>query len=248
MPSPLPGPNTTARNNPALVADEGTGLGVLLNTDTILETTPKASISDTFTNLNDWVTIFGTPTIQSGNLAGEGLIRHKTQALTDSHKVAAIVGDDTNFGSTRLFCCADESLSSYYAVEIQNNLIFPDRVNFIKGVPGSSVQSAPGLLGILNSILALIFGLLSIFSRDVTPFATATSTALHNGDEIAIWYDQPNSTVRIYKNATAILNIPVPRGEIPHGEGNRWHGCAVGIEFDLLHLGALLSSYTCVDI
>jgi hypothetical protein len=133
-------------------------------------------------------------------------------------------------------------------VEIQNNLLFPDRVNFIKGVPGASVQAAPGLLGILNSILALLFGLLSIFSRNVTPAATATSTALNVDDEIAIWYDEPNTTVRIYKNTSEILTVVVPRGEIPHGEGNRWHGAAVGLEFDLLNLGALLSSYTCADI
>jgi hypothetical protein len=135
-------------------------------------------------------------------------------------------------------------------VEIDHNLLFGDNVKFLKGVPGSSVEAAPGLLGILNSVLALLFGILSIFSTNVTAAATSTTTNLEVGDEFSIWYDEPNSTVRIYKNAVALLNVAVPRGEIRHGEGNRWHGCAVGVEYVLLifQFGALLESYTCVDM
>jgi hypothetical protein len=246
MKAKLPGANTTGKSRPTLIANDGVQLGVSLNTVSALTVTPKATIEDPFDDLDDFVTIYGEPTISSGKLAGDGIVRHKTQALTDNHKVTAKVGS-VNFGTTRLYCCADESLSSYYAVEVNSNLLLGDKVNFIKGVPGSSVESAPGLLGILNSILALLFGLLSIFSRNVTPAATKTSTSFATNDEVSIWYDEPNTTVRIYKNSTELLAVPVPRGEIPHGPGYRWHGAAVGIEVDLLNLGALFSSYKCQD-
>lgn len=248
MPDRLPGPGTSGRRAPTLVADPGVNLGVLMKTKTTLDVTPKATIFDDFNNLDDFVTVYGSPGLSFGNLSGEGIVRHKTEALTDSHKASAVVGEAA-FGRTRLYICADEGLKSYYAVEIEHN-IFLDNVHFVKGIPGASVESAPGLLGFLNSILALLFGLLSIFSANVTPYATATNTFVANNDEIGIWYDEPNSTVRIYKNDVAILNIPVPRGEIPHGPGYRHHGAAVGIEFYLgpLQLGAQFANYTVQDV
>lgn len=249
MPSPLPGPSSGAkRSTPALTVDDGVRLGVSLNTLSALTVTPKATIFDDFNNLDDFVTVYGSPGLSFGNLSGEGIVRHKTEALTDSHKASAVVGE-AGFGRTRLYICADPGLKSYYAVEIEHN-IFLDNIHFVKGIPGSSIEAAPGLLGFLNSILALLWGLLSIFSVNVTPYATATNTFVANNDEIAIWYDEPNSTVRIYKNDVAVLNIPVPRGEIPHGPGYRWHGAAVGIEFYLgpLQLGAQFANYTVEDV
>lgn len=204
-------------------------------------------VTDTFTNLNNWVTVYGTPAVSSGVLQGDGIVRHKTQALTDSHKVTGTIGNK-DFGKTRLFCCADAGLKTYYAVEVESNIVLGDRIHFIKGVPGASVESAPGLLGILTSILSLLFGLLSIFSRDVTPYATDTTATIQAGDEIAIWYDEPNSTVRIYHEDSQILTVPVPRGEIPHGEDYRYHGVSVGIEFFFERTGAKMSDYTCEDM
>jgi hypothetical protein len=245
--SPLPGPSRRTATAPPQVGDSGSTTGVLLKTETSLDVTAKASIFDPFNNLNDWVTVYGEPVITSGNLAGEGVVRHKTAALTDSHKVTAVVGSK-DYGRTRLYCCADSGLKTYYAVEVHSNVVLGDKVHFIKGIPASSVESAPGLLGILTSILSLLFGLLSIFSSNVTPYATKTSITIQVGDEIGIWYDEPNTTVRIYHDAEEILTVPVPRGEIPHGENYRYHGAAVGLELQILNLGARMSSYTCEDV
>ena len=247
MPSPLPGPTSRKHTAPTLIADDGNRAGVLAKTEYQLDVTPKMSVTDSFTNLNNFVTVYGTPTVSSGWLRGDGIVRHKTEALTDSHKVTAVIGNK-DLGKTRLFCCADSGLKSYYAVEIDSNIFFGDSISFIKGVPAASVESAPGLLGILTSILSLLFGLLSIFSRDVTPYATNTTVTLANNDEVGIWYDEPNSTVRIYHNDTAVLNVPVPRGEIPHGKDYRHHGIAVGIEFFFDFTGSYMTSYACEDV
>jgi hypothetical protein len=235
----IPGIPTTGNRAPQLVTGSK-GVGVLVNTATEMTVMPKLSASDDFTNLSKWVTVYGTPTITSGMLAGTGVVRYKNQAFTDSMQASGVVGS-IGTGKTRLIICADESVLRYYALEVSRGLT--TTFSIIKGNSASSVESSTGLIGALFS---LFFSLFSIFSESTTKFDTTTVT-LNVSDEVSVWYDRATSTIRTYINGVPTgCSLEVERSEIPHGPGFRWGGVAQGIT--ALNPGVRFTSYTLEDV
>lgn len=185
--------------------------------------TPKLTATDTFTTLNNWVTIYGTPTITSGVLTGTGAVRYKNQALTDHHKASAVVSSKAS-GTTRLVICGDENFTRFYSLEI--NVGLTTEFSLIKGSAASSVQEGNDLLALLLNLLLFVF---TLFSTSTSKFATTTVT-LNVSDEVAVEYDPDTSTLITYINdLPTACTLEVPRGEIGHKEGFRYAGVAVGI-------------------
>jgi hypothetical protein len=231
MPDLIPAPRITQSTAPAAI--QGTpGVGVGIQLKHTLDATPKLSATDDFADLDDWVTVFGEPTITSGTLSGEGVVRYKNQALTDNHKITGTIGSLAT-GTTRLFICGDESAKRYYALEIERSA-FTTTFSIIKGNAASSIETGVGLLSLLFGILSLVFSMFSLFSKEVTKFDTTTVT-LAVSDDVSVWFDEANSTIRTYINDAATgCTLAVPRGEIPHGPGYRWCGVATEIDVFLL--------------
>jgi hypothetical protein len=237
MTRPHVGSSTYARPKSVL---KGGGRGLLMRVKSVFTVTPKISVTDDFTDLDNFVTLLGEPDLTSGMLGGSGVVRHKTQALTDSHKVSGVIGS-LNQGKMRLVCCANINFTRYYALEIGKGLI--SNLSIIKGNAASSVEAR----GILGFFLDLLFALLSIFSPDTTKFET-TNVDLDVSDVVAVWYDEATSTIRTSINdIETACTLAVPRGEVPHGEGYRWHGVAQGIDGPFTP-GVNMTSYACEDI
>jgi hypothetical protein len=243
MPDPLPTVGVTSGAIPRIISG-GRGFGVTINTPTEVTVTPKLAATEDFSSLDNFVTVYGTPVIQSGKLAGQAVVRYKNQALTDSHKVSTVVGAQ-NTGTTRLVICGDESFLRYYALQISVG-ITGSALSIIRGTGARSVESSTGLIGALFS---LFFSLFSLFSKDTTTEAFQTVT-LDVDDEVSFWYDEDTSTLRAYVNDVEETSLAVPRGEIPHGPGFRWAGVAVGLDLflNVLNAGPLMTSFALDDV
>ncbi|WP_396903028.1 hypothetical protein [Mycolicibacterium sp.] len=187
----------------------------------------KATIANAFDNLDDFVVLAGTPEIESGRLAGEGVIRHRDQMATDDYLVTATIGAWA-VGKTRLVTCADESLAHWYGVEIETGVI-NNKLHIIKG------HGAPALLD---------GGIFSVVDK----FATINRTFAVN-DTVGVWWDREYSAIRAYVNGVEVAKLPVPRYEIPHGPGFRHWGGAQGVDMVLnfLNEGVKFTSITAQD-
>lgn len=204
----------------------------------------KLSISDTLDNLDNFDIVYGTPSIESGQLVGEGVVRFNQEALTDSHRAEAVIGTNL-FGTTRLIICGNKTFTRYYGIEIQESLL-GSNCSIIKGNAASSVESGGGLLSVL---FGLFFSLFSVFSQDVSKHA-GVLISVGNGDKLGAEYNEETSTITAYINDVEVTSLEVPRGEIPHGKGQRWAGLAVGVDIVLgiLNVGPLMTSFGLEDI
>ncbi|MCG7610334.1 hypothetical protein [Mycobacterium sp. CnD-18-1] len=205
--------------------------------------TVKATVLDTLDTLDNFVTVAGAPTITSGRLSGSGVVLHRDQAATDNYMVTAEIGAEAN-GKTWLVTCAGEGMDSFYALEVETGLAL-NQFHIIKGTSTPSVST--GILGFLTPVVTLVLGffhgllddLLDIV-RDVT-----TGQSVDPGDTVGIWWDEPNSTVRAYKNDVEVTSLPVDKWEIPHGPGYRRFGVVQGV--DQLGAGVEFTSIQAAD-
>ena len=228
-PRPVSLPRALPRRRPAagarLTADRRKG--ALVDAAYDLTVTGKLSVTSDLSNLDQFVTLAGKPTIASGILGGGAVVRHRAEALSDAHKVTVTIGSVAP-GKTRLVICSDADFTKYYGLEIETGLI-NNKFHIIKG----------------RGTDALLDGY--IFS-EVDKFDTTTVfTAV--GDQVSVWYDRAHDMIRGYKGATEVVQLAVDPREIAHGVGNRHHGVAVGVDLVFsLNPGALPTAYTAVDV
>jgi len=184
----------------------------------------KVHITDTFANLNNFAVLAGTMTA-SGNLSGTGAVRHVDQVATDNYKVSAVIGAN-NFGKTWLVTCGSKSFDRFYALEIESAAqlgVF----SIIKGT-GVTASTSSGIFGALIGLLGFIVG----FFKDVVTNIRrddSQNVMVDVGDKVTVWWDEPNSIVRAYKNDVEKIAFPVPPHEIPHGENYRYFGVVGGV-------------------
>ena len=241
MPEPLPGARTTSAARPASDIELPTrGVkGAVSKTVHRTTMTTRATITDGFSNLSDFVTVAGEPTIVLGRLSGEGVVRHNTELLTDSCKVTGTIGV-LQTGSARLAVCGDQNMTHFYAIEVEQLAGPVYKLHLIKGDTATGVLS-----GVLGWFLDQVNAVLSLFNPDAVKAQTYVVSVLTAGDTVAVWYDKPNSVLRGYVNGVQRLTLPVPRSEIPHGPGYRFHGAASGVGGNG---GALFTSYEAEDV
>lgn len=185
----------------------------------------KVHIFDAFTSLDNFVVLSGGPLITSGRLSGVGVVRHKDKCATDNYKVTAVVGSSDD-GKTMLITCGSAGFDRFYGLEIENGVI--DQFHIIKGTNLTWTTSF-SIFGISIGLPSLLVGLFSAFSN-LFHYSTQPQIVT-TGDTVAIWFDQPNSTVRAYKNNTEVTSLVVPPHEIPHGEEFRYFGVMQGSLF-----------------
>jgi hypothetical protein len=188
--------------------------------------TVKAIITDTFVNLNNWVILSEDPTITitSGMLTGNGAVRHRDQMASDNFRVSATIGDD-NSGKTILVACASDSFDRFYGVEVESG--GTNKFHIVKGTSVVATTST-GIFGILIGLLGFFLG--SFGSVATIPKYASVNQTVDVGDVVTVWWDQPNSTVRAYKNGAEVTNLPVSPWEIPHGDGYRYWGVMQGVD------------------
>jgi len=188
--------------------------------------TAKASVASDFSTLAGFTVIAKEPTISSGILSGEGVIRHTDQMFSDDFLVTATIGAlDT--GTTRIVTCGSDNFSSFYGIQINR---LPDQIHIIKG---------SGTTALLDQ---------GIFFSAISRFATVT-TSFSVGNTVGVRFDKAASTVRAYRNGAQVSSLPVPRWEIPHGDGFRYWGVAQGVDIFLgvLFTGPRFTSITAAD-
>jgi hypothetical protein len=184
----------------------------------------KATITDNFTNLDNFVVLSGEPTITSGRLTGKGAVRHRDQMSTDDFKVTATVGS-TGLGRTWLVCSASPNFDSFYAVEINAASIF----SIIEGT-GLVATTSTSIFGIVMGILGFILGLFEDIIGLFTLQATVT-WPVYPTDKISVWWDRKHSIVRVYHRDFQITGLEVPRDAMQHSEGFRYFGVVTGIDW-----------------
>lgn len=206
---------------------EGVGKGARVGVVADVRVTGKMHITDTFTNLDKFAMVYGglpffggDPYIDAGKLAGRGLVRHKVQAMSDNGRANAVIGSLAG-GKTRLVICGDALFNTYYGIEVETGII-NNKLHIIKGRGNAAT---------------------------VTKHATV-SVAWANSDSVSVWYDEPNHTIRAYRNNTQVTSLAVRANEINHGPGFRNHGVAVGVDLFLgvINVGALFTSYEYLDV
>ncbi|QDF19754.1 minor tail protein [Mycobacterium phage LilSpotty] len=210
------------------VTDAPRGKSALTRVLTRTAAAVKVSITDTLATLDNFVTIAGAPVIQSGRLSGSGVVLHRDEPATDNYMVTATIGAETN-GKTWLVTCASEAMDSFYALEIQTGASLK-QFHIIKGTKTPSTST--GLLGILTPVVTLVLGFFYGLVDDLLDIIrnATTGQSVEPGDTVGIWWDEPNSVVRVYKNSVEVTSLPVPRWEIPHGKGFRRFGVVQGID------------------
>lgn len=194
----------------------------------------KATIADTFANLTNWVVLRGEPAITSGRLSGSGFaVRHRDQLASDDYIVEATIGE-RNVGKTWLVTTASSTFDRFYALEI-HTLPVGGNISIVKG---TSVQptTSTGLFGIVLGIVHIFLEVLSDLFHQIIRWADVP-TSVDEGDTVAVWWDEQNSTVRGYKNGVQVTSLVVAPWEIPHGVGFRHFGVITspdalgGVEF-----------------
>lgn len=203
----------------------------------------KAHITDSFTTLDNFVVLSGEPTITSGRLSNVGAVRHKDQCATDNYKVTAVVGDATS-GRTILATCGSPGFDRFYGLQIENSP-FGSSFSIVKGT-GVTWTTSFGIFGILIGLISLLVGLFTIWA---SLFGAAVQTqVVFVGDTVAIWWDEPNSVVRAYRNGVEVTTLDVPRHEIPHGDGYRYFGVLTGLDYPLGFAGVQMTSIDAQDV
>lgn len=185
----------------------------------------KAVITETFTDMNNLVVLSGNPYISSGMLTGQGAVRYRDEVLTDNFKVTGTIGSHGP-GRTWLVTSASPNFDRFYALEINEAGV--SMVSIIRGT-GLVATTSSGIFGILIGILGFILGVF----EDIIGVLTGEveiECSVDVGETLAIWWDQPNSRVRVYHNGSQITSLLVPRHGIPHGKGYRYFGVISGID------------------
>jgi hypothetical protein len=196
-----------------------------------------------FTTLDNFVVLanyLNTLTVTGGQLGGYGAVRHRNQCATDNYTVTAVVGTAAN-GRTRLVTCASPGFDRFYALEIENS--GTDQFHIVKGT-GLAWTTSAGIFGLAIGLINLLVGFFSSFAL-LFPWISQPQ-AVATGDIVKIWWDQPNSTIRAYKNGVEVTSLPVPREEIPHGDGYRYFGVMQGITY--LSPGVKFTSIEAQDV
>lgn len=198
--------------------------GVRRNTTTVV----KASVSNDFSSLDDFVVLARDPEISSGRLSGEGVVRHRDQMHTDEFLVEAEVGIKPS-GKTRIVTCGSATFSSFYGLEVETGII-NNKLHIIKG---------SGTTALLDG------GIIS----EVDKYSTINRT-VEIGDKVGVWFDRAAGMVRGYVNQSQVISLPVPKWEIPHGDGFRYWGVAQGVDLFLgfLNPGVEFTSITAEDV
>ncbi|DAZ90369.1 hypothetical protein [Mycobacteroides abscessus] len=205
----------------------GVGKGSSAAIEAGVRITGKVSVTDDFSTLNKFTMVYGglpfiggDPFIDTGKLAGHGVVRHRVQALSDNGKATAVIGSLAS-GKTRLMIDADPLFNTFYGIEVETGII-NNKLHIIKGRGNAAT---------------------------VTKHATVNVTWAAS-DQVAVWFDEAAETIRAYRNGTQISSLPVRRNEISHGPGFRHHGVAVGVDLFLgvINVGALFTSYAFADM
>jgi len=205
--------------------------------------TVRAHIFDSFTTLDNFVVLanyLNSLDTTGGQLGGYGAVRHKDQCATDNYRVKAVVGSAAN-GKTRLVTCASPGFDRFYALEIENSA--NDQFHIVKGT-GLSWSTSAGIFGVAIGLINLLLGFFSSFVL-LIPWISQPQAVL-SGDVVEIWWDEPNSTIRVYRNGGQVTSLPVDREEIPHGDGYRYFGVMQGITY--LSPGVKFTSIEAYDI
>jgi hypothetical protein len=149
--------------------------------------------------------------------------------LTDDFLVTATI-DVKNAGKTRLVTCGSDTFSTFYALEIETGVI-NNNFHIVKG------SGAPALLD----------G--GVFSAAAIQKYATVNRVVNIGDTVGVRLDRETSTVRAYHNGVQITSLPVPKWEIPHGDGYRHWGVAQGVDlvFGVLNFGVEFTSVTVQD-
>lgn len=211
---------------PLLSAPRGKSALSVMRRSTVLKV--LATVSDSFDSLANFVTLSGTPTITSGRLSGNGIVRYRDQMGSDNYQVTATVGT-VELGRTWLVTCGSANFETFYALEIAagvGNPIF----QFVKGTHAAGPGTA--IFGVLTSIFTFLRNLfLGIFESvdDVDRYASG-SASLTGGDEVTVWWDEDTSTLYAYKNGSEVISLAVPPWEIPHGGGFRYFGVMQAVD------------------
>lgn len=200
---------------------DGYAKGVRLGLDFDLNITALTSIAEPFDNVDNWVNVYGKIGLTDGYVWGPGIsyaaAYHKTQLLTDSCRASVTIDGTLIFGESRVWVCGDQQMNRYYGVHIKHFLI------------GSTLSICRGK----SSISADLY--------------EETSVALSGGDEVDVWYDRPNSTVRVYRNGAEVCKKYFPPNDIPHGDGCRYTGITMGVNW-LLDIGPNFTEFSARDV
>jgi hypothetical protein len=183
--------------------------------------TGKTSIFDTFTNVDNWVNVYGRLAASGGSVIATGLSYsagyHKTTLLSSNQLAEVTISDPVVFGESRVVICADDRFNRYYGIAIRKGLI-TQQVSIVRGLSSISVQK---------------FG--------------TVNTTINAGDTFAVWYDRLNATVRAYRNEVQITSHVVDPFDIPHGPNQRKTGVVMGTNW-LVDIGPNFSAFEAVDV
>ncbi|QRY43189.1 hypothetical protein JVX93_21835 [Mycolicibacterium boenickei] len=212
---------TTARKPNPPAASAAVFLGAASQVTASTSLSLKTSVSDDFSNgVDNWVNVRGKLTTTGGGspditaetdlfdplswvIGAAGY--HRTELLSDSIRVKITIPDGPIInGTSQFWFCGDAAMSHYYGIEISVGLLTGKRISIMKGTSPNSWQVLRS--GLVPSLVA--------------------------GDAIEGWFDQPNSTLRMYQNGVSIgMPLPVAPTDIPHGPGRRRVGVIMAADW-----------------
>ena len=140
----------------------------------------KVEFTDNLTNLDNFVTVTGAPTIASGMLTATrfSVTRCKVPLLTDDCEVSATIGA-TGSGKSRIMFFGDDNFASWYGLEVEQSL-FSNRWYICRGI--------------------------NIFDCAKSNVVQSTSV----NDVAKIRYDRAAGLLRMYRNGAQLATVPVP--------------------------------------
>lgn len=184
----------------------------------------RTEIFDDFeSGLENWVNVQGKLRILNGDIDaatpfGYAAGYHQTQLLSDNCRAKITLQSGViASGKAAIVICADKQFTFYYGLMIETGLI-NKKFHIVRG-------TGPKTREILDS----------------------ATVAVSAGSTAEVWYDQPNSTLRVYYNGSQVLSTPVDRNDIPHGPGRRYTGVVMGIDW-VLSAGARFEDFSAWDV
>ena len=198
--------------------------GITTNLTVDCNVTGLAYIYDDFASVDDWVNVYGELGITGGGvtsnvvtpLFGYSAGRHQTKLLTDSCHAKVTVADPIVFGESRVVICADKQFNRYY---------------------GMAIQKWSG-----RSTISVIRGLSSIGVQ----YYDTTNVSVIAGYNYEVWYDELNTTVRVYRNGTEVASQQFAANDIPHGPNSRYTGVVMGANW-LIDIGPNFADFEAWD-
>jgi len=182
-------------------------------------------VYDDFDDVDDWINVHGALGVSGGASSdvrgpslGYAAGYHKTQMLTDNHRVKVTIQDGIMlYGESRVVICSDDRMTRYYGMAIDRGLLI-SQVSIIRGTSSISVDKYE-----------------------------TTTISLSAADEFEVWYDRINSTVRVYQNDSEIASKFFEPNDIPHGPGNRYVGVVMGTNW-LIDIGPNFDDFEAFDV